>query len=236
MPQTLLAKVTKKTNLAGNYWLVVLEFQDAFDFAAGQYVSLKVAEDGTRRAYSIASAPNTKSVDLLVDVTPMGLGTKYILSLKEGDIVEAMGPMGIFTLASKTPKNNKLFIATGSGIAPMRSMIWDLLLTNKYQGEVQLLWGMRHEGDLFWQEELMQMNRQYANFSYQVVLSKPGEHWHGECGHVGDCLRNGFIVKVADLSTWEFYLCGNQEMIMETGAYLAGKGVAKEDIHLEKFF
>lgn len=236
MPQTLSAKVSKKLNLIGNYWLVVLEFQNAFEFLAGQYVSLKVAEDGSRRSYSIASAPDANTIELLVDVTPMGLGSKYLLSLKEGDGVEAMGPVGIFTLAINNPKSNKLFIATGSGIAPMRSMIRDLLLKNKYQGEVQLIWGMRHEKDLFWQEEWQQLNRDYANFFYQVILSKPGDHWHGECGHVGDCLRNGFVVKVADLSTWDFYLCGSQEMIIETGAYLASKGVAKESIHFEKFF
>src|SRR3990167_11351528 len=125
MPQTLLAKVTKKTNLAGNYWLVVLEFQDAFDFAAGQYVSLKVAEDGTRRSYSIASAPNTKVIELLVDVGPMGAGSRYILGLKLGDSVEVLGPLGRFTLPPSLKK--VLFVATGSGIVPFRPMIRELL-------------------------------------------------------------------------------------------------------------
>ncbi len=236
MPVTLNAKVIKKQNLAGSYWQIGLEFQNTFDFSAGQFVSVKVTPEGLRRSYSIASAPDANIIDILIDISPGGMGSKYFLSLKEGDVAEVMGPMGIFTLASKAPKNNKLFIATGSGIAPMRAMIWDLLRTNKYQGEVQLLWGMRHEEDLFWQDEWQRMNGEYANFSYHVVLSKPGEHWHGECGHVGDCLRNDFIVKVADLSSWEFYLCGGQEMIMEMGAYLAGKGVGKEDIHFEKFF
>lgn len=236
MPTTSNTKVTKKQNLAGNYWLFTLEFQNPFDFSAGQYVSIKVSPDGMRRSYSIASAPDGNTIDLLLDVTPGGVGSKYFMALKEGDIVEAMGPVGIFTLATKSPKVNKLFIATGSGIAPMRSMIRDLLIKNKYQGEIQLIWGMRHEEDLFWQEEWQQLNRDYANFTYHVVLSKPGEHWHGECGHVGDCLRNGFIIKETDLSSWEFYLCGGQEMIMEMGAFLAGKGNTKEDIHFEKFF
>lgn len=237
MPQILKAKISKIQNLAGNYWSFVLEFGKSFDFVSGQYLSVKVAEDGTRRSYSIASHPdNGLKVELVVDVAPMGLGSKYFLSLKEGDEIEVMGPMGVFTTASKSPKTNKMFIATGSGIVPLRAMIKDILLNNKYRGEVQLIWGMRHEEDLFWVDEWQKLNQDFANFSYHIALSKPGEHWHGECGHVGDCLRNGFIVKVPDLSIWEFYLCGSQEMIMETGGYLAGKGVKKEDIHFEKFF
>lgn len=236
MPQILITKVVKKENIAKDYWLVTLQFENDFDFAAGQYVSLKVDPSGTRRPYSIASPPGGNTIELAVDVSPMGVGSKYILGLKEGDSVEALGPVGNFTLSSKNAKANKLFIATGSGIAPFRSMIFDLLKKHKYQGEISLIWGMRYEEDLFWQEELLQLNKDFANFSYKVILSKPGERWHGEQGHVGDCLRNHFMEKMTDLSQWEFFLCGSQAMIMETGAYLAGKGTAKEDIHFEKFF
>lgn len=236
MPQILNAKLTKKENLTGSFWLFSLEFQNPYDFLAGQYISIKVAPDGTRRSYSIASAPDGNTIDLLVDVAPGGAGSKYFLSLKEGDVVEAMGPMGVFTLASKNPKPNRMFIATGSGIAPFRAMVLDSLHKKTALGEVRLLWGMRHEEDLFWQEEFVQLNREFPNFSYQVVMSKPSEHWHGECGHVGDCLKRGFIIRERDLSVWEFFLCGGQEMIMETGAYLSGKGAVREDIHFEKFF
>lgn len=236
MPQILSGIVSKKENLTGSYWLFCLEFQNPYNFLAGQYVSIKVAPDGTRRSYSIASAPDGKTIELLIDVSPGGIGSKYFLSLSGGDTVEALGPVGIFTLASKNPKPNRMFIATGSGIAPLRAMTLDSLHKKTALGEVRLLWGMRHEEDLFWQEEFAQLNRDYANFSYQVVLSKPSEHWHGESGHVDDCLRKGFMIQERDLGSWEFFLCGGQEMIMETGGYLASQGAAKENIHFEKFF
>ena len=236
MPQILNAKLTKKENLAGSYWLFSLEFQNPYNFLAGQYVSIKVAPDGTRRSYSIASPPDGKTIELLIDVSPGGMGSKYFLSLNEGDVVEALGPVGIFTLATKNPKPNRMFIATGSGIAPLRAMTLDSLRKKTALGEVRLLWGMRHEEDLLWQEEFAQLNRDYANFSYQIVLSKPTENWHGESGHVEDCLRKGFMVEERTTATWEFFLCGGQEMIMETGGYLASQGVAKENIHFEKFF
>lgn len=236
MPQTLKAKVVRKQNLTGNYWLFTMEFLVQFDFSAGQFVSIKVTPEGLRRSYSIASTSNTNTIDILIDVSPMGVGCKFFVGLKEGDLVEAMGPMGIFTLAPKKPKTNKMFIATGSGIAPLRSMIGELLRKNKYQGEIKLLWGMRHEEDLFWMDEWQGLKNEFPNFDYDVALSQPGERWHGSCGHVQDCLRDDFMTKVKNISDWEFYLCGGQEMIMETGAYLASQGVVKEDIHFEKFF
>ena len=236
MPRILNGILSKKENLTGSYWLFCLEFQNPYDFLAGQYVSVKVAPDGTRRSYSIASPPDGKTIELLIDVSPGGMGSQYFLSSNEGDTVEALGPVGIFTLATKNPKPNRMFIATGSGIAPLRAMTLDSLRKKTALGEVRLLWGMRHEEDLFWQEEFVQLSRDYANFSYQVVLSKPSEDWHGESGHVEDCLGKGFMIQERDLNTWEFFLCGGQEMIMETGGYLAGQGVAKENIHFEKFF
>lgn len=234
MPATLFAKVTEKLNLSKDYWLIKLRFDSDFSFLAGQYVSVKVAVDGTRRSYSVSSAPKGNEIELLVDVAPMGVGSKYFLSLSVGDSVEMMGPMGVFTVGGSKPK--KMFIATGSGIAPMRSMIVDLLENQKDDNEISLIWGMRYEEDLFWIEEFNQLKARYSNFNYEVVLSKPGEHWHGKCGHVGDCLREGFIVTQTDLSVWDFYLCGSQEMIKETGGYLAGKGIVREAIHYEKFF
>jgi CDP-4-dehydro-6-deoxyglucose reductase len=236
MPRILNGILSKKENLTGSYWLFCLEFQSPYDFLAGQYVSIKVAPDGTRRSYSIASPPDGKTIELLIDVSPGGVGSQYFLSLNEGDTVEALGPVGIFTLATKNPKPNRMFIATGSGIAPLRAMTLDSLRKKTALGEVRLLWGMRHEEDLFWQEEFVQLSRDYANFSYQVVLSKPSEDWHGESGHVEDCLGKGFMIQERDLKSWEFFLCGGQEMIMETGGYLASQGVTKENIHFEKFF
>ena len=153
MPRILNGILSKKENLTGSYWLFCLEFQNPYDFLAGQYVSVKVAPDGTRRSYSIASPPDGKTIELLIDVSPGGMGSQYFLSSNEGDTVEALGPVGIFTLATKNPKPNRMFIATGSGIAPLRAMTLDSLRKKTALGEVRLLWGMRHEEDLFWQEE-----------------------------------------------------------------------------------
>ncbi|MBI3954411.1 hypothetical protein HY333_00025, partial [Candidatus Collierbacteria bacterium] len=135
-----LVKVASKKKLVGDYWQLALEFPDRFDFLAGQYVSLKVDEAGIRRSYSIASKPNGKMIDLLVNVGPMGVGSRYVLGLKEGDGVEVLAPVGKFVVDESKMMNgkNKLFIATGSGIAPFRSMVMDLL-TRGFKDQIRLV-------------------------------------------------------------------------------------------------
>ena len=229
-PQKLTAKVTKKENLAKDCWLVTFEFPDDYPFLAGQYVSLKVAEDGTRRSYSIASAPGGKVIELLVDVGPMGAGSRYILGLKLGDSVEVLGPLGRFTLPPSPKK--VLFVATGSGIVPFRPMIRELLEKRGFTDEIHLDWGMRYEEDLFWIDEFKKLEADHPNFKFDVVLSKPTKEWYACSGHVNDCL----IKHRVSWEGWEAFLCGNQEMIEEVVATLSGLGVRREDVHFEKFF
>jgi len=119
------AKVISLTRLSENYWRLHLVRPAGFNFLAGQYVSLLVHPDGHRRTYSLSNPPS-RYLELLADITPMGLGSKFILSLKPGDTVDFIGPMGKFVKTS-----DGLFLAGGSGIAPYLSMqagpiIWSL--------------------------------------------------------------------------------------------------------------
>lgn len=231
MPQRLKARVVEKKNLAGTAVLVRFVFDEEFFFTPGQYVSLKVADDGSRRSYSIASVPDGKEIELLVDTAPMGLGSKFILGLKEGDSVEVLGPIGSFTVSE--PKNNKiLFVATGSGIVPFRPMIMDLLEKKKFGGEVYLHWGMRHIKDLFWVDDFKELARAFPNFKFDVVLSQPEGEWRACSGHVNDCLMK----HKPDWEGFEAYLCGSQQMIADVAVLLEKLGVQKKDIHFEKFF
>ena len=230
MPQIFNGLIVKKVNLAGNYWQFTLEFPVKFAFFAGQYVSVKVAGDGTRRSYSIASAPDGNQIELLIDVGPMGLGSKYFLSLNEGDTIEALGPLGRFTLGPSLKR--VLFVATGSGIVPFRPMIRELLEGRGLADEIHLNWGMRHEEDLFWMDEFKKLETGHANFKFDVVLSKPTKEWSACSGHVNDCL----VKHKASYLGWEAYLCGSQQMIAEVTDVLMKLGVKQEDIHFEKFF
>lgn len=228
-----IATLKEKKNLAGDNWLFSFEFDERFDYQAGQYLSLKVSEEGDRRSYSIASRPNDKLVDLMIDVSPMGLGSKYALNLNVGDKIEALCPMGGFVVEESKTQNleesNMLFVATGSGIVPMKPIIEDLLIDKKYQGKVQLIWGMRHMAELYWVDEFKQLEKDFPNFEFKLVLSQAEGDWGGHKGHVGDVFDESY-------NEWSAYICGNKTMIAETVARLEGLGIKKENIHFEKFY
>lgn len=233
-PKKNTGKVEFKENLAGNNWLVRIGFDEEVDFVPGQYSSLKVNEAGLRRSYSVASLPKGKSIDLLVDVSPMGVGSKYILSLKAGDEVEVLGFLGRFTIEPSLLFNAKaiLFVATGTGVAPLKPMIEDLLYNKHFAGEVRLVWGMRYEEDLYWLKEMDNINRDFDNFKFDVVLSKPTEDWPGFKGHVNEVV--GQLKQ--DWSQTLAYLCGAKEMIIEMNKELMAKGVTEEHVFYEKYF
>lgn len=226
-------RVIYKDNLTESIWILGIELDEKAVFLPGQYVSLKVSKEGLRRSYSIASMPGSKSIELVIDVIPMGVGSKYILSLKVGDSVEVLGFLGKFVVNENVLNSFKeiIMVATGSGIVPFRPMIEDLLSLKAYKKSVKLIWGMRHEKDLYWIKEMDKYQREYDNFHFEFVLSKPERNWPGVRGHVGD------VIKAINCN-WKdtaAYLCGNPEMIIEIKEILIGKGVLDEEIFLERY-
>ncbi len=233
--------VTEKINLAGPNWLIKFEFESEINYEAGQYLSLKVSETGERRSYSIASRPNgptsheatkgqAKLLELMVDVAPMGVGSRYVLGLKVGDRVEALCPMGKFIIDNGELRMDKLlFVATGSGIVPMKPIIEDLLIDKKYQGKMQLIWGMRHQEELYWIEDFRKLESSYPNFEFRLVLSQGGDDWGGDKGHVADVFDDSY-------DGWSAYICGNKEMIAQIASNLESAGIKRENIHYEKFY
>lgn len=233
-PKRSIGRVIFKENLAGNNFLVRIGFEEKVDFIPGQYTSLKVTAEGLRRSYSVASIPGETSIDLLVDVSPMGDGSKYILGLMVGDEVEVLGFLGSFTVDPLRLLKIKqlIFLATGTGIAPLKPMIEDLLYKKHFTGEVRLVWGMRYEEDLYWLKEMDNINRDFDNFKFDIVLSKPGKDWPGFKGHVGD-VTNGLNLGWPETLA---YLCGSPEMITDMERKLIEKGVPEDQIFYEKYY
>lgn len=201
-------------------------------FTAGQYVSIKVSERGERRSYSICSSPAVDhKFELLLDLSPQGIGCKYLESLQFGDQLSLLGPLGMFVVPEQTTETAFFFIATGSGITPFRSMALDLLQNKHDTRPITLYWGLRYEQEMFWQDEFQELADNFPNFHFKIIISRPSEAWPLDKGRVTDLLT--VAEKPAGAG---YYLCGNNKMIEEVIASLAQNNVDKTHIHHEMFY
>jgi NAD(P)H-flavin reductase len=112
---------------------LTLEEPGEIHFAPGQFVSFEIERPGlpfpATRPYSIASAPTSRHViELVLNRVPGGPGSEYLFGLREGDLTTFRGPVGTFIL--RNSHRDLLFVATGTGIAPIRSMLWFLADTS----------------------------------------------------------------------------------------------------------
>lgn len=202
-------------------------------FQAGQFVSFDVPNENfpypITRPYSIASPPrNSRTIQLLLNLVPGGPGSTYLFSLKVGDQVGFKGPAGSFRLRDG-PAKRILFVATGTGIAPVRSMIFSQLERNSTP-PLTLFWGVRSERDLFYQDEFQTLADRYPQFSFLMTLSQPGPGWIGERGRVSALVQK-HLTSVHNLAV---YLCGNGNMIKDVTADIQAKGLCP--IYREKYY
>jgi len=205
---------------------------EPFHFLAGQYVQVidPAGPKPIRRSYSIASPPlRSDSFDLCVTHVEGGPVSSFIHQLKEGDSVDTMGPLGKFILPETLPRDT-VFIATGTGIAPFRSMLLDQL-ERKTSHSLYLLFGNRFEEDILYCDEWESLKRLHPNFFNLWTLSRPAVSWSGEKGYVQEKIQS-FI---PDPALKDFYLCGLNAMIVQVQEKLASLGVPKEQVHYERY-
>lgn len=236
-PQQYRARVADKFFVSDSerYLEIKLELvvPNRIEFAAGQYVSIKVNEQGVRRSYSIASTPDVEhGIELLAEIIEGGKGSEYFLKTQPGDEVEILGPLGKFVVEPGEGERKLLFVATGSGIVPIKAMIEDLLINKQEKRPIRLHWGMRSEQDLFWFDNFLRLSEEHENFVFDQVLSRPGEEWSLCSGRVQDCLSRDFQ---DGLSEWEGYVCGHPEKVESIANTLAELGMQEDKISFERF-
>ncbi|MBI3321748.1 MAG: hypothetical protein HYZ91_05720 [Candidatus Omnitrophica bacterium] len=202
------------------------------DFQAGQFIILNVPREGggvVKRAYSIASPPHEPTtIELCVQHIEGGAASGYCWKLKEGDPVSITGPHGNFLL--KEPlEYEPIFMATGTGVAPLRSMIKHLFHLNVNR-EIWLLFGTRYEHALLYESELRSFTALRHNFHYLPTVSRPKD-WRGESGHI----QQTFQKYVTDFSNKEIYLCGWLEIVKAICKDLERFGVPRERLHYEEW-
>lgn len=202
-------------------------------FKAGQFVSFEVGRNEKQQAlirpYSIASPPSSSEVlTLLFNLVPGGPGSTYLFSLKEGKETQFKGPTGNFYLRDDLA-HDLLFVATGTGIAPLRSMLF-ALAERGFPRPVTFLWGLRSRRDLYYQDELAAWAKAHPNFAFVTTLSRPEDGWPGERGRVTRLVEE----RIASVQNLAVYLCGNSGMLQDVIGIIQKKGLCP--IYREKYY
>lgn len=218
------AKVQRVRHLTSEIRELTLEMiEPAFlSFQPGQAIAVSMPHASSNspilRYFSLASSPRLSThIVLLLNSRDRGKGSTFLLEQALGAEVEISGPYGSFVLQQE-PEKELLFVGTGTGVAPLWSMITTLLEDSSSQ-RITLLWGLRSEADQYYIQELEAWAMQHQNFSYVVTLSKPNSSWHGKKGRVTDVLQ-----EFSEVDRLSVYVCGNSAMVKEVSELLQRKG------------
>ena len=207
------------------------------DFKAGQYIQIdskpydKVRE-AVSRAYSISSVPSEKNiVELIIRLVPGGICTTFMHEhVSEGDEITFAGPFGDFYL--RDGADELIFIAGGSGLAPIRSLVLDILEKN-LDKKMKFFFGAVRRRDLYYVDFFQELERKYSNFEYIPALSgaAPEDEWEGETGLITDVVAR----HVPDGVNRQAYLCGSPGMINACVNVLTKIGFDRSAIFFDEF-
>jgi ferredoxin-NADP reductase len=210
-----------------------------FGFVAGQWISFKTNDpDGEEitRAYSIASPPSDDNrFALCLNRVQDGFMSNFLCDMKEGEEICCQGPFGDFIL--RPPMRDTIFIATGTGIAPFRSMLqWlfnspDAGAARHLGKQLYLIFGNRTERDIYYHDEFVRLAAEHSNFHYLPTLSRGGPDWQGLRGYVQE-----HVSAIAQGRTdMHAYICGLDKMVKANRELLKSLGWDRKSILYEKY-
>lgn len=218
------------------FWLEMPETK-TFDFKAGQFVTMDLPIGEKRlqrwRSYSIANAPDgSNMLELCIVRAEHGSATQYLFDeIQPGSAVRFKGPDGGFVLPEAIDKD-LVFICTGTGVAPFRSMLHDLKNSGKPHRNIHLIFGTRTEDDIIYRGEFEALTQTMPGFRYDIALSRQAD-WPGYKGYVHQIYMEQYKDIRPDVA---FYICGWSNMIDDAVANLLVKlGYGRSQIHYELY-
>jgi ferredoxin-NADP reductase len=206
-----------------------------FGYVPGQWLSVKASTpegEEITRAYSIASPPSGNGrVAFCLNRVQEGFMSNHLCSLDEGAKLTFQGPFGDFIL--RPPLRDTVFIATGTGIAPFRSMLhWLFAEPDRHRDrQFWLLFGARREQDIYYRDEFEQLAARHPDFRFLPTLSRASDDWKGLRGYVQQHL--GEIVGMR--TDMHAYICGLDKMVTANRQLLKSLGWDRTAIRYEKY-
>jgi CDP-4-dehydro-6-deoxyglucose reductase, E3 len=230
--KTLPSKVTAIEYLTDDVVKLVLQLpaMESFNFKAGQWVYF-VLNDGRKRAFSLANAPNSKNeLELQIRHAIGGVFTDFVFNnLKEGAMLRIEGPHGTFWY--QHDDRPLLLVAGGTGFAPIKG-IFEELSAQEIKHPIHLFWGSRARQDLY-QEYLVKQWVDEFGIDYTPVLSDPlaEDDWDGETGFVHQSVLKAY----PDLSGYAVYMAGPPQMIQSCKDSFIAAGLDENRLYYDSF-
>lgn len=207
-----------------------------FDFVAGQWIDVHVTVDGIaqKRAYSIANAPGTPSrqqVELAVTRVDGGVMSNALSAMQVASALDVDGPHGFFTRDENAKTQPSVFVGTGTGLAPLRSMLQRETLSPN-GAPLVLLFGCRSRDDLLWRAEIETWVARCPRLRVEFTLSRPDAAWSGRRGYV----QTHIAELAAELPKPVVYICGLSRMVQDVRRVLKDElGFDRKQIQSERY-
>ena len=197
-----------------------------FEFLEGQFIDI-IGPNSIRRSYSIASISSNKEIIILIKRVKGGEFSNYWFNeAKSNNLLRIEGPKGTFFLRDRT--KSLVFLATGTGIAPIISILDGLESDPDFNQtkSISLFWGNREQQDFVWKP-----NFKKINVDFYPIISRKDDNWKGEIGYVQDV-----ALRISDNARKiNVYACGATEMINSAKASFVKSGLSENDFYSDAF-
>ena len=228
-------RVIEKTLLTPDVMRIKIKLPSAqrLQFLAGQYLEILLS-GGKRRAFSIASSPQSEDViELHIRHVEGGGFTGWVFDeLKERDILRIEAPLGTFFIRNDQTARPMIMMGGGTGFAPLKSMIEDLLAHHDTR-PLHLFWGVRSYDELYMHEQALEWAAQNDHIQYSCALSEPSDNIQGESftGFVHEAVLNQY----PDLGGFDIYMSGPPAMIDAGRTAFQENGAEQRRIFFDSF-
>ena len=221
-------KISKLTFMTDDIIALTLRLPPTtkFDYLPGQYIDLISANK--RRSYSIANAPtDSKTIELHIRLLEDGDFSRLLKNATLNQLMHIEGPKGTFFV--REAPNPIIFLAGGTGFAPIKAMV-EGLLASKSQRDIYIYWGMP-QSKSFYSDIAKSWEIESHRLHYVPVLSSEDSTWTGRKGFVHQAVLDDF----KDLSPFHVYACGQPLMIKAARDTFVAKGLDKMHFYSDVF-
>ncbi|WP_434354054.1 2Fe-2S iron-sulfur cluster binding domain-containing protein [Psychrobacter sp. HD31] len=213
------------------------------DFEPGQFMELHIPDDETphniediKRAYSIANAPNWDgSLEFIIKLREQGKFSGFLHQKAEAGIkIKLDGAMGTFMLHDNGLRP-RYFIAGGCGLASVMSMLRRMAEWQEPQ-PVKLFFGVWAEQDVFFEQEIANLAKEYPQLDYQICVTQANNAWSEDKNHYTGSVVNAFdaAMQLED-TTPDIYICGSPNLIDAVANTAKKHGIEQDALIYERY-